>query len=221
MIIVLCPLKSQRSDRWDWNTHHRHLGFWKDDPELLEKESMYQFMPSTHLATKLGPMACSEGHLGILKAIIENDWKGVVICEDDSIVDYEALGEFQRKPKPKGLIYLGGKFEFPKIKDWDKQRSIETYMEGKSNPGFNEITKDFIMTGTFGYYISDKSVAQEMLASSTGTTGKYKSNLTDVMYSKTSVPKHYIYPSVITTLVGASSIGHADGIHSWHNYVSS
>lgn len=219
--IVLCPLKSNRDDRWIFNDNIvRELGYWKDDPVLIEKLPQYKFMPNCKLENKLGVMACNEGHINILKKIIENDLKDVVVCEDDSVIDYNKLNEFLKIDIPDGFIYLGGRFDYPKIKDWDKQRSIEDYMVGKSKNGLNKITNDFIITGAHGYFIKNKDIAKYILDNCKGKTGKYLSTLTDVMYARIKgLPKYYYYPSVINIEYMPSLLGHNCDDSSWNNYI--
>lgn len=222
MIIVLCPEESNRSDRWDFNNPNilREYGYWKDNPKLLDMLHEFKFMPSTKLQNKLPVMACSKGHINMIQRIVDEDLQDVLIVEDDSVIDYDKFNEFLKLDKPHGLIYLGGKFDYPKIKDWDKERSIETYMKGKSIDGFNQVGDDFIITGTFGYYIQNKDIAQQILNTCKGKTGKYKSNLTDVMLSKTDIHKYYYYPSIVEIEYLPSLIGGTATDTNWRNYIS-
>ena len=208
MIIVLCPLKSNRVDRWNFTDEiQRELGYWKDDERLLDKLPEYKFMPNTKLENKLPVVACFEGHINIWKRIIDEDLKDVLVVEDDSDIDYDRYYEFLKSDKPDGLIYLGGRFDYPKIKDWtDSRLEIQNSMKGKSVDGFNKVTDDFIITGSHGYFISDKSIAEKMLHNCKGRTGKYKSNLLDVCISKININKHYQYPSIVNVIVSKSLI---------------
>jgi hypothetical protein len=208
MIIVLCPLKSNRVDRWNFTDEiQRELGYWKDDERLLDKLPEYKFMPNTKLETKLPVVACFEGHINIWKRIIDEDLKDVLVVEDDSDIDYDAYYEFLKNDKPDGLIYLGGRFDYPKIKDWtDSRQEIQNYMKGKSVSGFNQVTDDFIITGAHGYFIKDKSIAEKMLQGCKGKTGKYKSNLLDVCIAKININKYYYYPSIVNVIVSNSLI---------------
>ncbi len=208
MIIVLCPLKSYRVDRWCFTDEiQRELGYWKDDERLLDKLPEYKFMPNTKLENKLPVVACFEGHINIWKRIINEDLKDVLIVEDDSDIDYERYYEFLKNDKPDGLIYLGGRFDYPKIKDWtDSRQEIQNYMKGRSVSGFNEVADDFIITGAHGYFIKDKSIAEKMIQGSKGKTGKYKSNLLDVCIAKININKYYYYPSIVNVVVSKSLI---------------
>lgn len=220
MIIVVCPLQSNRSNRWDFNKVSRETEPWRDNPILLDKLDEYKFMPATKLQRKLRIMACNEGHMNILKRIIKDDLTNVVICEDDSVIDYPKLEEFLQGDIPDGFIYLGGRFDYPKIKDWDKQRSVDKYMEGKSVNGFNEVKDDFIITGSHGYFIKNKDIAQYILDNCKGTTGKYKSTLVDVLYSKIKgLNKYYVYPSIIEIEYLPSLLGHNCEDSTWKNYI--
>ena len=224
MIIVLCPLKSNRAERWEFNESTiRELGYWKDDAVLLDKLDEYKFMPCCKLENKLSKMACNEGHINILKRIVNEDLHDVVICEDDSNIEYDKLNEFMNQDKPDGFIYLGGKFDYPLVKNWDKQRSVEKYMEGKSKDGFNEVNHDFIITGAFGYFIKNKDIALHILNNCKGKTGKYISTLTDLMYARIKgLKKYYYYPSIVEIEYMPSLIGH-DNFSvdtTWKNYVS-
>tara|TARA_R110000824_G_scaffold401692_1_gene613713 strand:- start:2920 stop:3585 length:666 start_codon:yes stop_codon:yes gene_type:complete len=221
MIIVLCPLKSNRVDRWCFTDEIvRELGYWKDDERLLDKLPDYRFMPNTKLENKLPVVACFEGHINIWKRIIDEDLKDVLVVEDDSDIDYDAFNKFLKDDKPDGLIYLGGVFNYPKVKQWDKERSIVNYMKGKSVNGFNKITDDFIVSGTFGYFIKDKEVAEELLKQSKGGSGKYKSTLIDLVISKTQINKNYYYPSIVNCIISESLIKNKI-IHNttWENYI--
>lgn len=221
MIIVLCPNESNRHTRWKFDENTiREYGYWKDNPLLLNMVDEFKFMPSTKLQTKLPVMACTKGHINIIQRIIDEDLQDVLIVEDDSVIDYERFTKFLQIDKPYGLIYLGGRFDYPKIKDWDKERSIETYMKGKSVNGFNSVTYDFIITGTHGYFIQNKDIAQQILNTSKGKTGKYKSNLTDVMLSKTDIKKYYYYPSIVEVEYLPSLLDHNCPESTWRNYVS-
>ncbi len=224
MIIVLCPLKSNRIDRWNFNDEiQREEGYWKDNELLLDKLSDYKFMPSTKTETKLPVVACFEGHVNIWKRIVDEDLKNVLIVEDDSDIDYDKYYEFLNNDKPDGLIYLGGRFDYPKIKDWKLGRlSINKYMKENHihNEGFNEVKDDFIITGSHGYFIQDKSIAKKLLSDSKGKTGKYKSNLLDVCITKTNINKYYYYPTIVNVEPSISTIkGKLINNETWNNYV--
>jgi|9_EtaG_2_1085328.scaffolds.fasta_scaffold02508_5 GR25 family glycosyltransferase involved in LPS biosynthesis len=224
MIIVLCPEKSNRSERWNFNESiQREYGYWKTDEELLDKIKDYKFMPSTKTENKLSKIACSEGHLNIWKRIINENLENVLICEDDSVIDLNKFNEFLELSIPEAIIYLGGRFDFPKIKDWtDSREEIENYMNEKytHKNGFNKVKDDFIITGAHGYFIKNKNIAKQMIEGCKGKTGKYKSNLTDVCIAKIDIDKFYYYPSIVNIEPLPSTLGHfCDPESTFKNYV--
>ena len=211
MIIVLCPLKSNRTDRWCFTDEiQRELGYWRDDERLLDKLPEYLFMPNAKLETKLPVIACFEGHLNIWKRIIDEDLKDILVVEDDSDIQYDKYYEFLKNDKPQdGVIYLGGRFDPWKIKDWTESRKeIQNYMNENYThiEGFNKVNNDFIITGAHGYFIKNKSIAEKMLHGCKGKTGKYKSNLLDVCIAKININKYYYYPSIVNCIISKSSI---------------
>ena len=228
-VIVLCPLESKRANRWDWNNPKviREYGYWKTDKRLLSKIKNYKFMPTTKLETKLPRIACNEGHLNILKRIVKEKLHNVFVCEDDSVIQWDKINKFLNtldklgKSKDPVLIYVGGKFDYPKIKDWGTRKpSIYTLMKNKSNKGLNLVTDDFIITGAFGYFIRNPDVAKYILNNCKGSTSKYISNLTDVMLARIpNLTKYYFYPSLITIETKLkSSLGGFEHGKSWKNY---
>jgi len=224
MIIVLCPEKSNRSERWNFNEEiTRELGYWKTDEKLLEKIKDYKFMPSTKTENKLSKIACFEGHLNIWKRIINEDLENVLVCEDDADIDLNKFNEFLELSIPEAIIYLGGRFDFPKIKEWTKDREeIENYMNENytHKNGFNKVQDDFIITGAHGYFIKNKNIAKQMLEGCKGKTGKYKSNLIDVCIAKIDIDKFYYYPSVVNVETLPSIQGHfCDPESTFKNYV--
>jgi GR25 family glycosyltransferase involved in LPS biosynthesis len=222
MIIVLCHEKSNRSDRWTFNNEiQREYGLYRTHPEILNKLNGFKFMPSTKTETKLPIVACFDGHLNIIKRIIKEDLKNVLICEDDADIDFQRFNEFLKVDKPDGLIYLGGRFDFPKIKDWKLGReAIENYMSKNYShiQGFNKVKDDFIITGSHGYFIKNKEVAEKMLNDLKGKSGKYKSNLIDVCISKIKMDKFYYYPTIVNIKPLDSSIGHKNEESTCNNY---
>ena len=95
-IFVLCPEKSNRGSKWNWNNPniYRELGYWKTDFELIEKLPNYKFMPSANLRTKLPRIACSEGHFNMLRKIVKEKLTNVFILEDDSLIEYNKINKF-------------------------------------------------------------------------------------------------------------------------------
>jgi GR25 family glycosyltransferase involved in LPS biosynthesis len=223
MIIVLCPKESNRSYRWNFNEEiQREFGYWKDDPILLDKLDEYKFMPSTKTKTKLPNVACLEGHVKIWNRIIDEDLNNVLIVEDDSDIEYERYDKFLKETIPDGLIYLGGRFDPPKIKDWSKGREvIEKYIEDDGEQkklGFNKVNDDFIITGTHGYFIKDKHIAKYMLDNCKGKTNKYKSTLVDMCISKIKIDKYYYYPSIVSVECLPSLCNHSVPSGTCKNY---
>ena len=226
-IFVLCPEKSNRSSRWDWNNPkiYRELGFWKTDLELMDKLPLYKFMPTANIRTKLPRMACTEGHINMLRKIVKEKLTNVIILEDDSVIDYSKIYQFLEDIKDiDGLIYTGGAFNYSKVKDWSSRRPhISKYMEGKPIEGINEVTKDIWVCGTFSYFIKDYKIAEHILRNCKGKTGKYLSSLTDVMYNK--IPKlnrYYYYPSIVECAIDTNSNISINDPHynkSFKNYV--
>ena len=201
-LFVLCPEKSNRSNRWNWSNPkiYRELGYWKTDFELIAKLPKYKFMPTANLRTKLPRVACSEGHINMLKKIVNEKLTNVFILEDDSVIDYNKIDKFLEESKDiDGLIYVGGVFNYSKIKDWSyRQPHISEYMEGKSKEGFNKFNSDLWVCGTFGYFIKDYTIAEYILGNCKGKTGKYLSSLTDVMFNKIkNLDRYYYYPSLV------------------------
>jgi len=226
-IFVLCPEKSNRSSRWDWNNPkiYRELGFWKTDLELMDKLPLYKFMPTANIRTKLPRMGCTEGHINMLRKIVKEKLTNIIILEDDSVIDYSKIDKFLEDIKDiDGLIYIGGAFNYSKVKDWSyRQPHISEYMEGKPIEGINEVTKDIWVCGTFSYFIKDYKIAEHILGNCKGKTGKYLSSLTDVMYNK--IPKlnrYYYYPSIVECAIDTNSNISLNDPHyakSFKNYV--
>ena len=201
-IFVLCPEKSNRENRWDWSNPkiYRELGFWRTDLELMDKLPYYRFMPTCNIRTKLPRMAVNEGHLNMLKKIVNEKLTNIIILEDDSVIDYSKINKFLEESKDiDGLLYVGGAFNYSKIKDWSNRKPhISEYMKDKPIEGINKITEDIWVCGCFGYFIKDYKIAEHILGNCKGRTGKYLSSLTDVMYNKIpNLNRYYYYPSLV------------------------
>ena len=226
-IFVLCPEKSNRGSKWNWNNPniYRELGYWKTDFELIAKLPNYKFMPSANLRTKLPRIACSEGHFNMLRKIVKEKLTNVFILEDDSLIDYNKINKFLEESKDiEGLIYVGGAFNYSKVKDWSyRQPHISKYMEGRPKEGFNIVTKDIWVCGTFGYFIKDYTIAKYILGNCRGGTGKYLSSLTDVMFNKIkNIDRYYYYPSLVECRIDTNSNISINDPHygkSFKNYV--
>ena len=227
-IIVLCPKESNRSDRWDFKKPNiiRELGYWKNDEVLKDELHKYQFMPTANIRIKMPRIAVMEGHINILQKIVNEKLSNVFVLEDDAIIANDDLIEKFLKDVEtiNGLVYVGGIFNYSKIKDWSNRKPpIKKYMEGKSIKGLNKIGSDLWVCGCFGYFIKDYSIAKIILDNCKGTTGKYISSLCDVMLNKVkNLDKYYYYPSLVECSVETDTIIGLGNPHygkSFKNYI--
>ena len=111
---------------------------------------------------KRNVVGCLISHLRVLRYIVKNKLKDVLIIEDDAIVDFKKLKRLKIKKLPRDkMIYFGGIVRSLKLNDslWSYNNTIKTFKIGlnKINP------KKFKIGATHGYFIPEWGVAKRIL----------------------------------------------------------
>jgi len=156
----------------------------KDAPDDFKKRFIFRYNTAEKKA--MGHIGCFGSHIKVLRKIIKEDLKYVIVLEDDSS-DINKL--------PKSLIgfphavYLGGWMVKPKIKDLNQPID-----KSKFKKGINKIdyTKYRILE-TRGYFVPNKQEAIRML-NIIEKAPKLKN--VDIFFSKNEIIKYFYYPAL-------------------------
>lgn len=174
----------------------------------ISQETLSQYVckcnPREELFRKI--VSCAEGHKGILRKIVADDLKDVVILEDDGMFDLSRLHELKGL---KDFTYLGGmitslvmKHEKEFIKD--KREGI---INGLSH-GLNEIeNENYRINLGLCYFIPNKDIAQKIL----DHIPIYKKNraidIDFMLLQKKGIIKDFIFPAIATQNIEEANKG--------------
>ena len=135
--------------------------WWEDVTEEQLQRHHFRWNAKIELRKKI--VACSLSHKRLLQKIINEDLKDVFIIEDDVLIDFHRLDQLQ---DIKEFCYIGGNFGSPLLKDnleFTKGGKKDSLRESLSK-GINVIDpKEFRVGHTCGYYIPNRTVAQDIL----------------------------------------------------------
>jgi len=141
--------------------------------------------------------ACSLSHRNLLKKIIQENLKNIVIIEDDCIIeDFDRLDELEDVNE---FCYIGGQINSPLMKDFKKFEDIKDSVRANFSKGLNVIDpKEFRLAHACAYFIPDAQVAQHLL---TNMPNGKKMRAIDTEYislQKKDIIRKFIYPAIGT-----------------------
>lgn len=160
---------SNRRDKYDEN-YTMFPAYWWEDIDN-EKTDMFSFRWNCKSELRKKICACTLSHLEMIKKIVLEDLKDIVICEDDCIIDdIELLKETIHLLPKDELTYLGGQINSPLVKDYRMfEKTLKRYVIDKiknDNKLIHTIdVESFRITHCCCYYIPNKQVAQNILDS--------------------------------------------------------
>ena len=180
--------------------------WWEDvkDEEVAE----YHFRHNAKMEYRKKVVACSLSHKRLLKKIIDEDLKKVVIIEDDAIIEkWDRLNELENV---KEFTYIGGDITSPLLKD------MKEFKEGggKENAryccqkGINTIDPKIFRIGqTCGYHIPNADVARMILSNlPNGSKERAIDNEYMSLQKKGNITK-FIYPAIATLFIKEAKEG--------------
>ncbi len=203
MKVFVINAYSDRTDKYDENYKMFPARWW--DTITDEELDMFSFRWNCKSDLRKKICACTLSHLEMIKKIVLEDLKDVVICEDDCMIDdYELLKETTELLPTDELTYLGGQINSPLVKDYRKfEKTLKKYVIDKIKNDkklINEIDNEsFRITHCCCYYIPNKKVAQNILDSIQDIyTGTRKMRAIDVCFhelQKRKIITKFVFPA--------------------------
>lgn len=169
-----------------------HKAIWWENVSEKDLEE-YHFYHNCNYDRRKKIFACSESHKNVLKKIINEDLRDIIIIEDDAIIDFDSLHLLDEINE---FCYVGGDINSVLVKDFkkfDKKKIRDTL-----HVGINIINPKIYRVGwACGYYIPNKEVASLILEKI--PNGK-KHRVIDVEYVKLQqkgIISKFLYPSIV------------------------
>ena len=197
---------SDRKDKYDENYTMFQARWWETITD--EELDMFSFRWNCKTELRKKICACTLSHLEMIKKIINEDLKEIVICEDDCIIDdIELLRETIHLLPKDEFVYLGGQINSPLVKNYSsfEKKDKETIISSIRNDNnlINCIQPEtFRITHACSYYISNKKVAQNILDSIQEIySGTRKMRAIDVMFhelQKRKIITKFVFPALGT-----------------------
>jgi len=151
----------ERKLKYDKRYHIFPAIWWEDiDDETLSK---YHFRHNAKDEYRRKVVACAESHKNMLKDIILNDLKEVVIIEDDCVIkDFSRLEELKTR---NDFTYIGGDITSLTLNKANEfRRCKKNELRLKLKKGLNEIDiENWRIAHACGYYIPNKEIAEKIL----------------------------------------------------------
>ena len=169
--------------------------WWEDVTE--EQVAEYHFRHNAKMEYRKKVVACSLSHKRLLKKIIHEDLKKVVIIEDDAII--EKWDRFSELENVNEFCYIGGQINAPLMKDFKKFEDIKDSVRENFCKGINVIDpKEFRLAHACGYYIPDASVAQMILSNIPHGSKERAIDTEYISLQKKGKITKFIYPAIAT-----------------------
>ena len=192
---------SDRRDKYDENYTMFPAIWWETiTNEELDK---FHFRYNCKLDLRKKITACTLSHLEMIKKIINEDLKDVVILEDDCMIDDLELLKETIHLLPDEFVYLGGQINAPLVKNYlsfekkDKETIISSIRN--DNKLIHTIQPEiFRITHACAYYIPNKNVALKLLSSIEEVYKGRKYRAIDVMYhelQKRKIITKFVFPA--------------------------
>ncbi len=196
---------ADRTDKYDENYKMFPARWWNTITDEELDKFHFRYNCKTELRKKI--CACTLSHLEMIKKIIDEDLKEIIICEDDCVIDdYELLKKTTELLPTDELTYLGGQINSPLVKDYssfekkDKQDIISSIRN--DNKLIHTIQPEtFRITHACSYYIPNKKVATKLLSSIEEVYKGRRYRAIDVMFyelQKRKIITKFVFPALGT-----------------------
>ena len=192
---------SDRRDKYDENYTMFPAIWWETITDEELDKFHFRYNCKTELRKKI--CACTLSHLEMIKKIINEDLKDIVICEDDCMIDDIELLKETIYLLPDEFVYLGGQINSPLVKNYlsfekkDKQNIISSIRN--DNKLIHTIEPEtFRITHACSYYIPNKKVALKLLSSIEEVYKGRRYRAIDVMYhelQKRKIITKFVFPA--------------------------
>jgi len=202
MKVLVINAYPERRDKYDENYEMFPARLWNTITE--DELSEFTFRHNCNMELRKKITACCLSHLEVLKKIVDEDLKDVVILEDDCYIeDMEGLRS-TIKYLPNEFLYLGGEINATLLKNYPKFRETEKpdiiKMIDRRNQLYHQIMPDkFRITMACSYYIPNKEVAGMILHEIMKHFSNKKLHAIDHIYwqlQKKKVIKGFIFPAL-------------------------
>ena len=174
----------------------------------ISPETLSQYVckcnPKEELKRKI--VSCAEGHKDILRKIVADDLKDVVVMEDDCNFDLSRLHELK---EIKDFTYLGGKITslvMAREKEFfrDKKQDIINSLKN----GINQIDYDnYKITYGLCYFIPNKEIAQKILDHIPIYEKNRAIDIDYMLLQKKGIIKDFIFPALGTQNIPEANKG--------------
>tara|TARA_R110000803_G_scaffold3204_5_gene10816 strand:- start:4296 stop:4955 length:660 start_codon:yes stop_codon:yes gene_type:complete len=193
MRVFVINAYEERKEKYDHQYELFPAVHWTDVTE--EQTEEIHFRHNANMEYRRKVTACSLSHRNLLKKIIQEDLKNIVILEDDCIIeDFDRLDELEDVNE---FCYIGGQINAPLMKDFKKFEDIKDSIRDNFSKGLNVIDpKEFRLAHACSYFIPDAQVAQHLL---TNMPNGKKMRAIDTEYislQKKDIIRKFIYPAI-------------------------
>lgn len=201
MKIFIINAYADRTSKYDENYTMFPAIWWETITDEELDKFHFRYNCKTELRKKI--CACTLSHLEMIKKIINEDLKDIVICEDDCMIDDIELLKETIYLLPDEFVYLGGQINSPLVKNYlsfekkDKQNIISSIRN--DNKLIHTIEPEtFRITHACSYYIPNRNVASKLLSSIEEVYKGRKYRAIDVMYhelQKRKIISKFVFPA--------------------------
>jgi len=201
MKIFVINAYADRTSKYDENYTMFPAIWWETITDEELDKFHFRYNCKTELRKKI--CACTLSHLEMIKKIINEDLKDIVICEDDCMIDDIELLKETIYLLPDEFVYLGGQINSPLVKNYlsfekkDKQNIISSIRN--DNKLIHTIEPEtFRITHACSYYIPNRNVATKLLSSIEEVYKGRKYRAIDVMYhelQKRNIITKFVFPA--------------------------
>ena len=208
MKIFIINAYSDRTSKYDENYTLFPARWWETITD--EELDMFSFRWNCKTELRKKICACTLSHLEMIKKIINEDLKEIVICEDDCIIDdIELLRETIHLLPKDEFVYLGGQINSPLVKNYSsfEKKDKETIISSIRNDNklIHKIQPEtYRITHACSYYIPNKKVALKLLSSIEEIYKCRRYRAIDVMYhelQKRNIIKYFVFPALGTLYI--------------------
>jgi len=207
MKVFVVNAYKERKEKYNDNYELYDAVWWEGVKENEYSRYNLRYNAKTPLRQKIA--ACSMSHKNLLNKIIEEDLTDVFVIEDDAIIDnFDSLKKVMKEANNE-FCYIGGDLFSPLNKDAKEFKSkTKDEIRKTLKEGINIINPDkFIILNTHGYYIPNKSVAEDIL---NYIPNAKKEKAIDIEYKslqKKKIIKKFIYPAISILVVDEAKNG--------------
>ena len=160
MRVFVINAYEERKEKYD-EKYEMYPALWWEDVTEEQTEELH-FRHNANMEYRRKVTACSLSHRNLLKKIIQENLKNIVIIEDDCIIeDFDRLDELEDVNE---FCYIGGQINSPLMKDFKKFEDIKDSVRANFSKGINVIDpKEFRLAHACAYFIPDAHVARHIL----------------------------------------------------------